>query len=48
MKNESYYGMADILGTQYTTGYEPIKNAAGETVGVYYIGFMVEAGTLDF
>ena len=25
VKNESYYGMADILGTQYSTGYEPIK-----------------------
>ncbi|OGV83549.1 MAG: hypothetical protein A3K19_07630 [Lentisphaerae bacterium RIFOXYB12_FULL_65_16] len=38
-KGEAYYGLADILGTQYDTGYEPIKNAAGETVGVYYIGY---------
>lgn len=47
-KDESYYGMADILGTQYSTGYEPIKNSSGETVGIYYIGFMVEAGTIEF
>lgn len=47
-KNESYYGIADILGTQYSTGYEPMKNSAGETVGVYYIGFKIEAGTIEF
>lgn len=47
-KNESYYGIADILGTQYSTGYEPMKNSAGEIVGVYYIGFKVEAGTITF
>ena len=46
-KNESYYGIADILGTQYSTGYEPMKNSAGETVGVYYIGFKIEAGTIE-
>jgi hypothetical protein len=38
-KGEAFYGVVDILGSQYDTGYEPIKNAAGETVGIYYIGF---------
>jgi hypothetical protein len=46
-KDQSYYGIADILGVQYSTGYEPMKNEAGETVGVYYVGFAVEAGTLE-
>lgn len=46
-RNESYYGIAEILGTQYSTGYEPMKNSAGEIVGVYYIGFKVEAGTIE-
>lgn len=41
-KNEAYYGVADILGKKYETGYEPIKNGAGETVGVYYIGYLME------
>ena len=41
-KGEAYYGVADILGKKYETGYEPIKNAAGEIVGIYYIGFAVE------
>ncbi|MFH0880013.1 MAG: Cache 3/Cache 2 fusion domain-containing protein [Lentisphaerota bacterium] len=38
-KGEVFYGVVDILGSQYDTGYEPIKNAAGEIIGVYYIGF---------
>lgn len=38
-KGESFYGVVDILGSQYDTGYEPITNAAGEIIGVYYIGY---------
>lgn len=41
-KGEPYYGLADILGKQYETGYEPIRNAAGEVVGITYIGFPVK------
>ncbi len=37
-----YYGIVDILGKLYDTGYEPIKSANGETIGVYYIGFPME------
>lgn len=45
---KAYYGILDILGSQYVTGYEPMKNAAGEVVGVYYIGFLQETGTIEF
>ncbi len=38
-KGEAFYGVVDILGKKYDTGYEPIKNAAGEIIGVYYIGY---------
>ena len=38
-KGEAFYGVVDILGNEYDTGYEPIKNAAGEVIGIYYIGF---------
>jgi len=38
-KGEVFYGVVDILGSQYDTGYEPINNAAGELQGVYYIGY---------
>ena len=28
-----------ILGTPYMTGYEPIRDASGATIGVYYVGY---------
>lgn len=40
-KGEPYYGLVDILGSKYDAGYEPVKNTAGETVGVYYVGFLL-------
>ena len=39
-KGEAYYGEANILGKMYTTGYEPIKDAAGKTIGVFYVGYL--------
>ena len=36
---QAHYGEVPILGTPYVTGYEPIKDAAGATIGVYYVGF---------
>src|SRR3954453_19701648 len=39
-KGESYFGEADILGKPYTTGYEPIRNAGGNVVGIYYVGYL--------
>lgn len=41
-QNKAYYGMVDILGKMYDTGYEPIKTAKGETIGVYYVGYPLE------
>jgi hypothetical protein len=38
-KGEAYYGTVDILGNKFDTGYEPIKNTAGEIVGAYYVGY---------
>lgn len=37
-----FYGMVDILGKMFDTGYEPIKNSKGETLGVYYVGYPLE------
>jgi hypothetical protein len=41
-KGDAFYGTVDILGKKYEAGYEPVKNAAGETVGVYYVGFLLQ------
>jgi Cache 3/Cache 2 fusion domain len=36
---KAHYGEVLILGTPYITGYEPIKDGAGATIGVYYVGY---------
>ena len=36
---EPYYGEVEVLGTQYITEYEPIKDASGETIGAYFVGY---------
>ena len=28
-----------ILGKPYITGYEPMHNAAGGVIGIYYVGY---------
>ena len=35
----AFYGEVPILGVQYVTGYEPIKDATGAVVGVWYVGY---------
>jgi len=35
----AYYGDADILGKPYVTGYEPIRDAGGIVVGIYFVGY---------
>ncbi|MBV8651103.1 MAG: Cache 3/Cache 2 fusion domain-containing protein [Alphaproteobacteria bacterium] len=39
-KGQSYFGEADILGKPYITGYEPIRSAANDVIGVYYVGYL--------
>jgi hypothetical protein len=38
-KGEAYYGDATIFGKPYVTGYEPIKDAAGKVIGIYFVGY---------
>lgn len=39
-KDESYFGEADILGKPFITGYEPIRDARNNVIGVYYVGYL--------
>jgi hypothetical protein len=39
-KGEAYYGDATILDKPYITGYDPIKDASGAIIGIYYVGYM--------
>ena len=37
-KGEKYYGEAIVVGQETQTAYEPIKNASGEIIGIFYVG----------
>jgi hypothetical protein len=39
-KGKAYYGEATILGKPYITAYEPIRDAANNVIGIYFVGFM--------
>jgi Cache 3/Cache 2 fusion domain len=41
-RNQAFYGDAMILGKPYLTGYEPMHDAAGEVIGIYYVGYKTE------
>ncbi len=38
-EGQAFYGQVEILGKPYDTGYEPIKDASGKTIGIYYVGY---------
>lgn len=38
-KGEPFYGEVTILEVPYITGYEPIRGASGEVIGIYYVGY---------
>lgn len=37
-KGETYLGRVEVVGTMNETAYEPIKNAAGDIIGIWYVG----------
>lgn len=37
-KGETYYGEANVVGQTVQTGYSPILDANGETIGIWYVG----------
>jgi methyl-accepting chemotaxis protein len=41
-RGEAYYGPATLFNKSYITGYQPIKNSAGATVGVLFVGIPTE------
>jgi Cache 3/Cache 2 fusion domain len=36
---KAYYGEATVLGAPYIGGYEPIKDASGAIIGIYFVGY---------
>jgi diguanylate cyclase (GGDEF)-like protein/PAS domain S-box-containing protein len=45
-KGEPFYGVVDILGTPYITGYEPMFDASHQVIGLWYVGFKVDIQAL--
>lgn len=41
-QGNAFYGMVDILGRIFDTGYEPIKSDSGAVIGIYYVGYSME------
>ena len=39
-KGDAYYGDTTILGKPYVTAYDPIKDASGKVIGIYYVGYL--------
>jgi hypothetical protein len=39
-RGEAYYGESFVLDTPYMAGYEPIRDASGEVIGVYAAGYV--------
>lgn len=48
-KGEAFYGVVDILGTPYVTGYEPIfaGNDNQRAIGVWYVGYKTDLQALS-
>ena len=43
LNGSAFYGVVDILGAPYMTGYEPMQNRKGEIVGIWYVGYPLSA-----
>ena len=40
---QSFFGVADILGSPYMVGYEPMKDKSGQIIGVWFAGSRLDA-----
>ena len=48
IKNKQpYFGQVDILGNSYLTAYDPIFDAQGNVIGIWYVGYLANLETLN-
>ena len=38
-QGKPFYGEVTILGSPYITGYEPMRDAGGNVIGIWYVGY---------
>jgi methyl-accepting chemotaxis protein len=43
----AFYGVVDILGNPYITGYEPLYSKSGDYIGITYMGYKAELPVLE-
>lgn len=44
---DPFYGVVEILGEPYITGYEPMFDISGRLIGAWYVGYKVDVKALD-
>jgi methyl-accepting chemotaxis protein len=47
IKGQPFYGVVDILGNPYITGYEPLNAKNGDYIGLTYVGYKAELPVLS-
>ncbi len=47
LSGNAFYGQVDILGQPFLTGYEPIRDETGSTIGIWYVGYSADLGALS-
>lgn len=47
LAKKPFYGVVDILGEPYISGYEPIIDQSGKLIGAWYVGYKVDVKALD-
>ena len=45
-QGKPFYGVVDILGDAYISGYEPMRDKRGEIIGLWYVGYKVDMKVL--
>ena len=46
-KGQAFYGVVDILGEPYISGYEPMFDRHGVVIGAWYVGYKVDVVALE-
>ncbi len=47
LQAQPFYGAVDILGNPFITGYEPLRDAAQQVIGIAYVGYKADLQALS-
>ncbi|WP_240221408.1 methyl-accepting chemotaxis protein [Rheinheimera hassiensis] len=46
-RGEAFYGVVDILGNPFVTGYEPVTDGSNNVIGISYVGYRADLEALN-